>query len=53
MQETAYRVEHAPAYASLILDLQPNQSLLVEASAMAAMDTSLTMKTQMRGGLMK
>ncbi|MDB9312650.1 TIGR00266 family protein [Spirulina sp. CS-785/01] len=52
-QETAYQIEHSPAYASLILDLQPNQSMLVEASAMAAMDTALTMKTQMRGGLMK
>ncbi len=53
MQETAFTIEHSPAYASLILDLQPNQSMLVEASAMAAMDTSLTMKSQMRGGLMK
>lgn len=53
MQETAFKIEHSPAYASLILDLQPHQSMLVEASAMAAMDTSLTMKSQMRGGLMK
>lgn len=53
MPETAYKIEHAPAYAALILDLQPHQSMLVEASAMAAMDASLTMKSQMRGGLMK
>lgn len=53
MPETAYKIEHAPAYAALILALQPHQSILVEASAMAAMDASLTMKSQMRGGLMK
>jgi uncharacterized protein (TIGR00266 family) len=53
MPETAYQIEHSPAYAALTLDLLPHQSMLVEASAMAAMDTSLTMKSQMRGGLMK
>ena len=31
-----YRVEHSPAYASLVLDVPSNQTILVEASAMAA-----------------
>ncbi|MFW6295880.1 MAG: TIGR00266 family protein, partial [Halothece sp.] len=53
MTEIAYRIEHSPAYASLILQLHGNQSVLVEASAMAAMDDSFTMKSQMKGGLMK
>ena len=48
-----YRVEHAPAYASLILDVPANQTVMVEASAMAAMDTCLQMKSKMKGGLMK
>lgn len=48
-----YQVQHSPAYASLILDLEANQTVLVEASAMAAMDTSLKMKSKVKGGLMK
>ncbi len=53
MSTIAYTIEHSPAYASLILNLRPQQKILVEASAMAAMDTSLTMKSKMQGGLMK
>ena len=34
-----YRVEHNPAYASLIIDVPANKTVMVEASAMAAMDT--------------
>jgi len=48
-----YRVEHNPAYASLILDVPANATVMVEASAMAAMDTCLEMKSKMKGGLMK
>lgn len=48
-----YRVEHNPAYASLVLDLPANQTVMVEASAMAAMDTCLEMKSKMKGGSMK
>lgn len=51
--DIAYQIEHSPAYSSLILDLQPNQTVLVEAGAMAAMDSSLKMTSKMRGGLMK
>lgn len=53
MSELAYQIEHSPAYASLILDLQPQQTVLVEASAMAAMDSSINMKSKIQGGLMK
>ena len=39
MNEIAYEIEHSPAYASLRLDLQANQTVLVESGAMAEMDT--------------
>ena len=51
--DISYQVQHSPAYASLILDLAANQTVLVEASAMAAMDSSLKMKSKVKGGLMK
>ena len=51
--EFVYTIEHSPAYASLIFDLQANQTLLVESGAMAAMDSHITMKSRMKGGLMK
>jgi uncharacterized protein (TIGR00266 family) len=49
----AYEIQHSPAYASLVLNLQPNQTVWVEASAMAAMDSSLKMKSKIRGGLIQ
>ncbi|MDE5103251.1 MAG: AIM24 family protein, partial [Trichodesmium sp. St19_bin2] len=53
MSKIAYKIEHSPAYASLIIDLHSQQKVLVEASAMAAMDTSIKMKSKIKGGLMK
>jgi uncharacterized protein (TIGR00266 family) len=53
MSEIAYKIEHAPAYAFLILDLAPNETVLVESSAMAAMDSCIKMKSKVKGGLMK
>ena len=53
MLDIAYRIEHSPAYASLVLDLEPNQTVLVESSAMAAMDSCMKMKSKVQGGLMK
>lgn len=51
--EIAYTIEHAPAYASLKLNLRSNQTVLVEAGAMAAMDSHIRMKSKVKGGLMK
>lgn len=51
--EIAYTIEHSPAYASLILNLKANQTVLVESGAMAAMDTCIKMKSKVQGGLMK
>lgn len=53
MSQFKFRVENNPAYGSLIVTLPPNQTLLVEAGAMAAMDANIEMKSKMRGGLMK
>ncbi len=53
ISEIAYQIEHSPAYSSLILNLQPNQTVLVESGAMAAMDSCIKMKSRMHGGLMK
>ncbi|MBD1850027.1 TIGR00266 family protein [Leptolyngbya sp. FACHB-711] len=51
--EFAYQIEHAPAYASLSIKLRANQTVLVESGAMAAMDSSIQMKSKAKGGLMK
>ncbi|WP_072620918.1 TIGR00266 family protein [Spirulina major] len=51
--EFVYDIEHSPAYAALVLTLQANQSIVVEASAMAAMDSCITMATKVRGGMMQ
>ena len=51
--EIAYSIGHDPAYASLQLSLRPNQTVTVEAGAMAAMDSCIDMKSKMQGGLTK
>lgn len=51
--ELAYTIDHAPAYASLYVKLQPNQTVLVESGAMAAMDSCIKMKSKAKGGLLK
>ena len=48
--EYEYRVEAQPDFSFLTVKLQPEQTLKVEGSAMATMDTNLRMKTKMRGG---
>jgi uncharacterized protein (TIGR00266 family) len=53
MSNFNFRLENNPAYTSLIVKLPPNQTLLVESGAMAAMDANITMKSKMRGGLAK
>ena len=52
MNRISYEIQHNPAYASLILNLEKDRTVLVEASAMAAMDSNLTMKSKVKGGLM-
>lgn len=51
--ELTYTIDHAPAYASLYLKLPANQTVLVEAGAMAAMDSCIKMKSKVKGGLLK
>ena len=49
--EYDYRLEAQPDFSFLTVRLQANQTIKVEASAMATMDTNLRMQTKMRGGL--
>ncbi len=53
MSDYTYEIEHAPAFASLKVSLTTGQTLMVEAGAMAAMDSHIKMKSKMKGGLMK
>lgn len=47
----AFRIEGRPDYAFLTVQLKAGETIKVEASAMATMDTNLKMKTKLRGGL--
>ncbi|MEQ8755106.1 TIGR00266 family protein [Coleofasciculus sp. G1-WW12-02] len=51
--QISYKIEHSPSYASLVLNLKTNETVLVESGAMAAMDTCIKMKSRAKGGLMK
>jgi len=51
VSEYEYRIEAQPDFSFLTVRLQANQTIKVEASAMATMDTNLKMQTKMRGGL--
>jgi uncharacterized protein (TIGR00266 family) len=46
-----YTIDCRPDFAFLTVQVPVNQTLKVEASAMAAMSTNMRMKTKMRGGL--
>lgn len=46
-----YRIEGQPDYAFVTVTVPGGETLKVEASAMATMDTNLVMKTKFRGGL--
>lgn len=46
-----FRIEGRPDYAFLTVQLKANETIKVEASAMATMDTNLKMKTKLKGGL--
>ena len=46
-----YTIDSSPDYAFLNVTIPGGKTLRVEAEAMAAMDTSLSMKTKMKGGL--
>jgi uncharacterized protein (TIGR00266 family) len=48
-----FKIEHSPSYAQLELKIPANYTVLVESSAMAAMDSHITMKSKVKGGLLK
>lgn len=47
----SYHIDGAPDFAYVTVQIPANEMLKVEASAMATMDTHISMKTKMRGGL--
>ena len=47
----AFRIEGEPDFAFLTVEIPAGQTLKVEASAMATMDTHVSMKTKLGGGL--
>lgn len=47
----SFRIDGRPDFAFLTVQLPAGKTLKVEASAMATMDTSLRMKTRLRGGI--
>lgn len=46
-----YKIEGRPDYSFLTVQIPANETIKVEASAMATMDTHLVMKTKLKGGL--
>ena len=46
-----FNIAHKPEYAWLTIKIPRDETLSVEASAMASMDTNIEMKTRMKGGL--
>lgn len=46
-----YQIEGRPDFSFVTVQVPANQTLKVEASAMATMDSNMEMKTKMRGGL--
>lgn len=50
-REYEYAIECKPDFAFLTVQIPAGQTLKVEASAMATMDTNLVMKAKMKGGL--
>lgn len=51
MENINFEINHKPDYSFLTINIPAGQTLKVEASAMATMDTNIQMKTKMRGGL--
>jgi len=50
-QGYTFRIDGKPDYAFLTVQLPANQTLKVEASAMATMDVHIKMKTKLKGGI--
>lgn len=46
-------VQHRPSYALAVAQLEPNESIQVEAGSMVGMSTGVQVKTEARGGLLK
>ncbi|NEO84635.1 MAG: TIGR00266 family protein [Spirulina sp. SIO3F2] len=47
-----YEVRYKPAFAAIFITLEPGESIIAEAGAMASMDGDVTMTTQLAGGIL-
>jgi uncharacterized protein (TIGR00266 family) len=45
-----YKIEAGPEFSFLSVNMNPGEKILVEASSMASMDTTVQMKTRLKGG---
>lgn len=50
MEKFEFNIDHKPDYSFLTVQIPSGETLKVEASAMATMDTNINMKTKMGGG---
>ena len=50
MNQFQHKIDCSPDYAILTVEIPEGETLKVEASAMASMDTNIKMKTKMKGG---
>lgn len=46
-----YEIRYKPAFAAIFITLEPGESIVAEAGAMASMDGAIAMKTEFAGGL--
>jgi uncharacterized protein (TIGR00266 family) len=51
MEKFEFNIEQKPDYSFLTVQIPANQTIKVEASAMATMDSNINMKTKFKGGL--
>jgi len=49
MSDYQFEITHRPDFTFLNVDLNPEQTIKVEASSMATMSTNVEMKTKLRG----
>ncbi|MGL6340072.1 MAG: TIGR00266 family protein [Waterburya sp.] len=46
-----YQIKYKPAFSTIFITLEPGEQIIAEAGAMASMDSQVTIKTQLSGGL--
>ncbi|MEN9870108.1 MAG: hypothetical protein RLZZ171_1096 [Cyanobacteriota bacterium] len=47
-----YEIKYKPAFSAIFVTLEPGEKIIAEAGAMASMDSQVTIKTELSGGLL-